>query len=177
MYCTKCGKELPEGGAFCTFCGHPQNGKLDETKSVRPVQSAPGELRILPEGKLGGLIKTGFFIYLDGVKYKSTDHKNGITTKVTPGVHTIVVADTTISNEKINSAGEAASNAGSYFGGWGSIIGTAVEIGTKASTAIKGDKGTARMDVSVASGEHVTIRIVAKNGVFASFTIEEIERT
>src|SRR3989339_1654237 len=31
MFCTKCGKQIPDGSAFCTFCGAQLSGARDES--------------------------------------------------------------------------------------------------------------------------------------------------
>lgn len=41
MKCIKCGKEIPDGSAFCGFCGAPQNEEPAETK---PEETAPVEV-------------------------------------------------------------------------------------------------------------------------------------
>lgn len=42
MFCPKCGKEIPEGTAFCPACGQPVNG---------PVVGAARAPKVFPEGK------------------------------------------------------------------------------------------------------------------------------
>ena len=39
-YCTKCGKEIAEGSAFCPSCGSPQNGGYNE-QPYHPSQNDP----------------------------------------------------------------------------------------------------------------------------------------
>ena len=39
-YCTKCGKEIDEGAAFCPSCGSPQNGGYNE-QPYHPSQNDP----------------------------------------------------------------------------------------------------------------------------------------
>ncbi len=39
-YCTKCGKEIDEGAAFCPSCGSPQNGGYNQ-QPYHPSQNDP----------------------------------------------------------------------------------------------------------------------------------------
>ena len=41
MYCPNCGKELPEGTAFCSDCGAPQTVKAPEPETVSGTYEAP----------------------------------------------------------------------------------------------------------------------------------------
>lgn len=45
MQCNYCGKELPEGSAFCNYCGHPQNetAKQSSPDTPTPATAAPHE--------------------------------------------------------------------------------------------------------------------------------------
>ena len=45
MQCNYCGKELPEGSAFCNYCGHPQNGTAGQSApgAPAPAVSTPHE--------------------------------------------------------------------------------------------------------------------------------------
>lgn len=45
MQCNYCGKELPEGSAFCNYCGHPQNGTAGQSApgAPAPTVSTPHE--------------------------------------------------------------------------------------------------------------------------------------
>lgn len=45
MQCNYCGKELPEGSAFCNYCGHPQNGTAGQSApgAPAPAVSTPNE--------------------------------------------------------------------------------------------------------------------------------------
>lgn len=36
MFCTKCGKEITDGGNFCKYCGAPQTGIITKAKRTMP---------------------------------------------------------------------------------------------------------------------------------------------
>lgn len=44
MFCVKCGKELPEGAAFCPYCGHKQGAEAETVTGTgeAPVRETPG---------------------------------------------------------------------------------------------------------------------------------------
>lgn len=73
MFCPKCGKELPEGAAFCASCGNPTGANAQQPKQAN---SAAATLQGMPP-ILGNLLKRfiGFFtgvrqeaVVLDSVK-------------------------------------------------------------------------------------------------------------
>ncbi|MBR6498859.1 MAG: zinc-ribbon domain-containing protein [Clostridia bacterium] len=42
MFCTKCGKELPEGAVFCPFCGQKQGTPAETPASPAPAPESAG---------------------------------------------------------------------------------------------------------------------------------------
>jgi uncharacterized protein YxjI len=44
QYCTNCGKELPDGAAFCSSCGTPQSGGVSQASASPSMNSAEGLL-------------------------------------------------------------------------------------------------------------------------------------
>lgn len=63
-FCSKCGKELPEGAVFCTSCGAPMTPAVPMVKP-RPRRTAELVLGIL--GGVFGLIGAGFALLIGGL--------------------------------------------------------------------------------------------------------------
>ena len=43
MFCIRCGREIPGGSTFCTFCGQRQDGSEPSPEGSRPDASVPAE--------------------------------------------------------------------------------------------------------------------------------------
>ena len=72
MYCTKCGKQLPNSSAFCACCGEKQNNQSQSWTLPEPKTTASNSLSANPVKKpgymlialliVGGVICIGLFI-------------------------------------------------------------------------------------------------------------------
>ena len=78
MLCIKCGKEIPEGSAYCNWCGKKQ------TSRAAPRQRANGEGSVyrMPNGKWRAQITLGYKLSEDGLrKVRESASKSGFRTK------------------------------------------------------------------------------------------------
>ena len=175
MFCLKCGKEIPSDTTFCQFCGKKQDEAPSEEQPNEIFQRVEaGKIEITHEGKQG-LIGCGYFIYVDNVKYHTSDFPKGITVKVKPGTHHIFASASAVTTDKIRNIGKKASKAGSLIGGIATLGGEIVNLSTKLGTGIQGDRGTCSRHINVNGGETVKIKVVLKKGIFMpTITIEEI---
>ena len=48
MYCSKCGKENPDNGKFCSACGAPLAGKIVPKSQGTPVRSVKRSAAVQP---------------------------------------------------------------------------------------------------------------------------------
>ncbi|MBP5230311.1 MAG: zinc ribbon domain-containing protein [Clostridia bacterium] len=66
MFCTHCGKEIPEGDRFCRYCGARVDAaqSAEDTRKEQPVREERG-----PEGIVGKKISQNIFFCPDG-KYR-----------------------------------------------------------------------------------------------------------
>ena len=57
QFCTKCGKELPDGAAFCSFCGTPTTGvsQVVATQNTSGSDGLLSELDIVMKKKIMSL--------------------------------------------------------------------------------------------------------------------------
>lgn len=67
MFCTKCGKELPEGTKFCTTCGHPLNTSADDIGSKNSDDLTPPARGRLKNKKMMMGVITAICVIIIGV--------------------------------------------------------------------------------------------------------------
>ncbi len=166
MFCFNCGKEIPDDTAFCTFCGQAQAADAPaEPPKEAYKRVEPGTIQITHSGGRG-LVKRGFYIYINDAKYYTSDYPKGIIVTVAPGEHQICVAASSITSSHVGAFGKTASKAGDMIGGWASVGGGIINLGTKISSGISGKRDTCYRVVKVKAGETVKLAATLKNGLW-----------
>lgn len=81
MYCTNCGKEIPDNSQFCTFCGNSLN---------TPNNSKMIKLKVTRKKKLIGCA-IPMKVLVDGNQIASLKNNNSIEIDIPAGEHKLII--------------------------------------------------------------------------------------
>lgn len=81
MYCYKCGKQIPDDSAFCSYCG--------ATITTHNAEEPQGFRLIIDRKSQLYLVNPPIKVTIDGSTFLSVDNGKFVEVTVSPGIHTI----------------------------------------------------------------------------------------
>lgn len=91
MFCTNCGKEIPESSQFCEYCGKTtQNSNAENTMQNKPQSSKLLQVTIQRRKKYTGCA-VPMSVYIDNQKVAKLKNGESIQIEVPTGKHQVIV--------------------------------------------------------------------------------------